>query len=197
MSRSDEIKVLSKDKHVITHPDGIASVMSLHRAGVKSAVKIPGCELWIKYIRDNKPNVYVLGAREDVLDITIQKLTGEGISVVGSHNGFFDVKQKEDILDELVASCADVVVLALGQPKQEKIAHEFLRTHKAIYFCVGGSLDVYSGSVNRAPRLFIKLGLEWLYRLGKQPNRILRQSAIPRFLFQFVLNRDFGRASRE
>ena len=95
-----------------------------------------------------------------------------------------------------INSCggADVVFVCLGEPKQEKFIAENLDEIHATLFCgLGGSLDVFAGVSKRAPDIFIKLGLEWFYRLLKQPSRIGRMMKLPTFLLIVIRERLFGR----
>ena len=110
-----------------------------------------------------------------------------GINICGTANGFFDEKREREIIDEINALKPDLLLVCLGSPKQEK----WISEHKDELDCrlamgVGGTLDVISGKAKRAPDIFIKLGLEWFYRLIKQPTRIVRMMALPKFLFTVI-----------
>ncbi len=191
INENPDIQEMSKLSHVITHADGVASVLCLKKVGLRNAKKIPGCECWLEYVKKYNSSVYLFGASEDVVKMSSEKLQSDNINVVGLHNGFFSEEQYSDIKKEILTLKPDVVVLALGQPKQEKIALELSNLLESRFFCVGGSLDVYSGKIKRAPKIFIRLHLEWLYRLLLEPRRITRQLAIPMFIAKFLFSSGF------
>ncbi len=130
--------------------------------------------------------VFLFGAKPGVAETAKDKL-GEkypGISVVGTHDGYFKPEDEPGIVEEINASGAKLLLVCLGAPKQEK----WIAKHKDeldVNLCmgVGGTLDVFAGTAKRAPKIFIKLNLEWLYRLLKQPSRIGRYAALPKFVF--------------
>ena len=99
----------------------------------------------------------------------------------GTHDGYF--KEDGPVADAIREARADLVFVCLGAPKQEKwIAANGAAAGARLYVGLGGSLDVFAGKVERAPESFQKLGLEWLYRLVKQPSRIGRMAKLPLFL---------------
>lgn len=105
-----------------------------------------------------------------------------GIEVVGTRDGFFAPGQSPTIVASIVASKANVLLVGLGSPKQEYWLEEFLGATKCgVGIGVGGSFDVIAGTVPRAPRVLRRAGLEWLYRLIREPSRWRRQLALPRF----------------
>ena len=176
----------------IGYQDGIGAVMALKKKGF-NAVKIPGVELWLEIIKENykEKSFYLIGASQAVITKTVQKLKRDydGIDLVGYHNGFFDEAEKEKIHKEIIDKKPDVVFVAMGSPRQEYFMNELIATHPALYMGLGGSFDVYTGNVKRAPKLFQVFGLEWSYRLIKQPSRIFRQIVLVRFLTRLLLNR--------
>ena len=93
-------------------------------------------------------------------------------------NDYYDVRLKEErlaLIDDIANRKPDVVFVAMGAPKQELLMEEMSQKHQAIYQGLGGSFDVYTGGVERAPEWWVKHNLEWAYRLIKQPLRIKRQ----------------------
>jgi UDP-N-acetyl-D-mannosaminouronate:lipid I N-acetyl-D-mannosaminouronosyltransferase len=175
----------------IAYPDGIGAVMALKQKGI-SVIKIPGAELWLD-ILDNMPHkkVYLFGSSDDVIEQTVAKLGKDkpDIQIVGYRNGYFTEEEFPAIKEEIVAINPDIVLIALGQPKQEYIAEELYNMHPALYMGLGGSFDVHCGLKKRAPQLFIDLNLEWFYRLLTEPRRIGRQAVLVKFLFLFFLNK--------
>jgi N-acetylglucosaminyldiphosphoundecaprenol N-acetyl-beta-D-mannosaminyltransferase len=105
-----------------------------------------------------------------------------GVAVVGTRDGYFAPGQSSTIVASIVASGANVLLVGLGSPKQEYWLDEFLgATNCPVGIGVGGSFDVLAGTVPRAPQIWQQLGLEWLYRLIREPSRWRRQLALPRF----------------
>ena len=106
--------------------------------------------------------------------------------LAGTHDGYF--KDTQQVVDAInAAGGADAVFVCLGAPKQEKfIAANIDDIHGTLFCGLGGSLDVFAGVSRRAPDIFIKLGLEWFYRLLKQPSRIGRMMKLPKFLFAAI-----------
>lgn len=172
----------------IGYSDGIGAVMALKKHGCKDAVKIPGCELWLKIIerlyKDGK-GFYLVGGKQEVIDETVAKLKEEfnGINIVGYRNGYIKTdEEKEQLLEDIAAKKPDVVFVAMGSPKQELLMEEMIDRHQAIFQGLGGSFDVYTGHVDRAPKWWVDHNLEFAYRLIKQPTRIKRQIHLFRFL---------------
>lgn len=172
----------------IGYCDGIGAVMALKKHGVK-AVKIPGCELWLKVVERLAPlggRFYLVGSKQEVIEETVSKLSNEypGIDIVGYRNGYIKgEEEKSALLDDIVDKKPDVVFVAMGSPKQELLMEEMQRRHPAIYQGLGGSFDVYTGHVGRAPKWWVDHDLEFAYRLIKQPSRIKRQIFLVKFLF--------------
>ncbi len=172
----------------IGYCDGIGAVMACKKHGCKDVVKIPGCELWLKIIaslyKEGK-TFYLVGGKQEVIENTVSKLKEEfsGINIVNYRNGYIKTEEEHN---ELIADIAekkpDVVFVAMGSPKQELLMEEMMKVHPAIYQGLGGSFDVYTGNVKRAPKWWIDHNLEFAYRLIKQPSRIKRQIHLVKFL---------------
>ena len=118
--------------------------------------------------------------------------------VCGTRDGYFKPEETPAIVDEINRSGADILFVCLGAPKQEKWIYENReKLSCSLALGLGGSLDVYAGTVKRAPDLFIKLNLEWFYRLIKQPSRIGRMMNLPRFLFGTLFYKISGKDKKE
>lgn len=179
----------------IGYCDGIGAVMALNKRGYKDVVKIPGCELWLKIIsalyKEGK-SFYLVGGKPAVIEATIAKLKEEfvGINISNYRDGYIKSDEEKQLLIEDIASRKpDVVFVAMGSPKQELLMEEMSQKHQAIYQGLGGSFDVYTGTVDRAPEWWVKHNLEWAYRLIKQPSRIKRQIHLVRFWFLVKLGK--------
>lgn len=170
----------------IGYCDGAGPLALLHRRGYKDAIKVAGCELWLSIIEQfyKTKTFYLVGGKQQVIDETIAKLKQQfkGIKIVGYRNGYI---ANEDERVTLIADVAnqkpDIVFVAMGSPKQELLMEDMLQHHKAIYQGLGGSFDVYTGHVKRAPAWWVKHNVEWLYRLIHQPSRIKRQFKLIKF----------------
>lgn len=174
--------------------DGVGAVWALKKKGFKDAVKIPGCELWLDIIRSSycDKSFYLIGGSQEVIENTVAKLKNEfpGIKISNFRNGYIlDDDEKRDLVNNIKAKKPDVVFVAMGSPKQELLIEEMHRFHPAIYQGLGGSFDVYIGSVQRAPAWWIENNLEWAYRLFRQPTRIKRQIHLVRFLWLLLVNK--------
>jgi len=178
----------------IGYADGIGAVWALRKKGFKNAVKIPGCELWLDIIRHfyNSKTFYLVGATEEVLLQTIEKLKSDfpGIRIKGFRNGYLKTdEERKKLIESITIVKPDIVFVAMGSPKQELLMQEMQEAHQVIYQGLGGSFDVYVGNVERAPEWWVKNNLEWAYRLIKQPSRIKRQIHLVRFFWLLVINR--------
>ena len=174
------------------YPDGIGAVWALRNKGIKNVIKIPGCELWLDIIKQNykSKTFYLIGGKQKVLDQTVLNLKTEypGIKILNYRNGY--IKNDDDeltLIEDIITHKPDVVFVAMGSPKQEVLMEKLHQKHKATYQGLGGSFDVYTGAVKRAPNWWVKNNLEWAFRLFKEPSRIKRQIHLIRFyiLLQF------------
>lgn len=172
------IKNALLDPEIDTIPDGISIVKAAKHYKIKVEERITGCDTMIKLLElanKHHKKIYLFGAKEEVLKKLVDKIKKEysNIKIVGSSNGY--AKDKDNVFKDIIKKQPDLCFVALGIPEQEKlILRHSDRITKGLYMGVGGSFDVISGTKERAPQLFIKLNLEWLYRLIKEPKRIKR-----------------------
>lgn len=147
-------------------------------AGYDIAVKV------LEKIKDGKYKLFLFGGKPGVAEDAKANLEKqyENISIVGCRNGYFKSDEEQGIIDEINASGADIVFVCLGAPMQEKFIDRNRKKLKVkVAMGIGGSLDVFAGRVERAPEFWCKTGLEWFYRLMKEPKRIGRMTALPKF----------------
>lgn len=180
-------------KNTVIIPDGLGTVLASRIVKLPVKEKIAGIEVMEALIekcsREGK-SIYLLGARQNILEECIKNLLNKysGLNIAGSHNGYFDLDSCEDIIMDIEESKPYVLFVAMGAPRQDIfIAENMDKLPCKIYMGVGGSFDVFSGKTKRAPTWMIKLGLEWLYRVFKEPWRIKRLSSIPKFLIKVIL----------
>lgn len=176
-------------------PDGVGVKIALMLHGIKQE-QIPGCEFsksLIEKASQNGESIALLGAKQEILDLCIQKLSDEflNLKIAYSRNGYFAKDEEEQIIEDIKNSGAKYLFVALGAPKQEffiKKCKEKGCNVKAVG--VGGSFDVWSGLTQRAPVIWQKLALEWLYRTIKQPERFKRIfPTLPLFLFKVIMDK--------
>lgn len=160
--------------------DGAGAQIALHQKGYKDAVRIPGCELWLKLIEHfyKTKTFYLVGSKTEVIEETVSKLRKDfrDIQIIGYRDGYLTTNEiREALIEDIVEKKPDVVFVAMGSPKQELLMEEIQKRHNAIFQGLGGSFDVYTGRVERAPKWWCEHNLEFAYRLIKQPSRIKRQ----------------------
>lgn len=167
-------------------PDGIGVIYGSRILGTPLPERIPGVE-FAKHLMEQMAvkgkKLFLLGAKPGIAEEAARRLSAEyvGLQVVGTHDGYF--KDDEVVVRAIRESSADVVFVCLGAPKQEKwMRKNGEATGAHLLLGLGGCLDVFSGTVKRAPVLYQKLGLEWFYRLLKNPSRAGRMMKLPLFL---------------
>jgi N-acetylglucosaminyldiphosphoundecaprenol N-acetyl-beta-D-mannosaminyltransferase len=134
--------------------------------------------------------VYCLGAADDILQRTISEFERlhPGIVIAGSQNGYFSSEQEEAVATAIRDSRADVLFVAITSPKKERFMAKWSALMNVpVVHGVGGSFDVVAGKVKRAPELWQKLGLEWLYRVKQEPGRLWKRYAVTNALFTWML----------
>ena len=170
------------------YPDGISIVRSIRKKYPQASVqRIAGADLWEALMeragREGTP-VFLIGGRQAVLDETCDKLRRQwNVNIVGAQDGYFAPAEQDALFARVAASGAKLVTVALGSPRQELLMLA-CRTQwpDALYMGVGGTYDVFTGHVKRAPKIWQRLGLEWLYRLIRQPSRLRRQLKLLKYL---------------
>ncbi|WP_248930029.1 WecB/TagA/CpsF family glycosyltransferase [Paenibacillus hamazuiensis] len=174
-------------------PDGIGIVLASRWRGEPIAERVTGYELLVELLSIGQRHgwsFYLLGADEETNRIAAEKIAEQypGVRIVGRHNGFYKLEEEAGIVKEIAAAEPDFLIVAMGAPRAEHWIYKYKSAVRAkVAFGVGGSLDVIAGKVKRAPVIWQKLNLEWLYRLLSQPSRWRRQLALPIFAFRALL----------
>ena len=170
-------KVLLSETTTIV-PDGIGVIKGLESLGISTEGRVTGVALAAHLFAEAsrlKKKIYLYGAKPEVNDKMAEVIAKEypDAILVGRKHGYgFN---GDEVFDEIVSLQPDVILVALGIPAQELLIHKHLdRLEKGVLVGVGGSFDVLSGTKKRAPKLFVKLNLEWLYRIACEPKRIKR-----------------------
>ncbi|WP_337840269.1 WecB/TagA/CpsF family glycosyltransferase [Rheinheimera sp.] len=175
----------------IRYADGMGVVKVMRRKLKRKVQRIPGCELWQALMAKaavTKTPVFLVGAKPEVLQETVAKLQAMGVQVVDAQDGYF--KDEEALIQRIAQSGAKMVTVAMGSPRQELfIGNCQQQLPDAYYMGVGGTYDVFTGHVKRAPALWCKLHLEWAYRLLSQPSRIGRQMNLVTFVWRYLTHK--------
>lgn len=170
------------------YADGISVVRSIRKKYPQAQVdRVAGADLWEALMeragREGTP-VFLLGGKPEVLAQTEAKLRAQWqVNIVGSQDGYFRPEDRQALFERIRESGAKIVTVAMGSPRQEILMRDCRTVYPdALYMGVGGTYDVFTGHVKRAPAIWQRLGLEWLYRLLSQPSRLTRQLRLLRYL---------------
>lgn len=192
-----EIVMKAKDniefKNIINNaalviPDGIGIIKAGNILGTPLKERVAGYDLICNLFEEGKDgsiSFYFWGSKPGIAEKAKQKIKEKypNLNVVGTHNGYFNDDEEKEIVKEIAELKPDVLLVGLGMQKQEMIINKYLNSHMfKIGIGCGGSIDVISGEVKRAPKIFIKMHLEWFYRLLKEPTRLKRMMILPEFI---------------
>ena len=191
-AKNEEFANILKNADIII-PDGIGIKIGFKIKGIEID-RIAGIELAYNILakaNDENLPVALIGAKSEILALACKNLKSkiQNLNIVYSRDGFFKEDEEDSIVENIALLEAKVVLVALGAPKQDLFIQKLKQACKgAIFVGVGGSFDVWSGVVKRAPIAFQKLGLEWLYRTIMQPSRFKRIfPTLPRFIFRVIM----------
>lgn len=183
----------------LRYPDGVGAVWAAKQQGVAEVERVPGIELaehvLARVAQENIP-VYFLGAEPGVAEEAAArcKATHPGLRVAGIHHGYFGAQEEEAVVDEIRASKARILLVAMGAPRQESFLLKYRhQLGVRVGLGIGGSFDVWSGRVRRAPQWTRRYGVEWLWRLASKPSRIGRQKALAGFVRDVMRHAEYGR----
>lgn len=170
-------KMLLNDNNILV-PDGISIIKKAKQYNINIKERITGVDISSKALEicnKNKKSIYLFGSKKKVLDKLIISIKQKypNINIVGFSDGY--VEDKDKIMKEIISLSPDLILIALGVPNQELLINKYIeKAKKGVFIGVGGTFDVLSGYKKRAPKLFIKLNLEWLYRIICEPTRLKR-----------------------
>jgi N-acetylglucosaminyldiphosphoundecaprenol N-acetyl-beta-D-mannosaminyltransferase len=171
-------------------PDGIGLIIASRLKNMGLRERVTGIDTMEKVLRlcdENNRSIFMLGGKpgrgEKALENIMRRYPG--IREVAAHHGYFTKDEETEVLEIIQQQAPDVLFVCLGSPRQEVWIHR----HREQLNCrlamgTGGSVDVFAGEVKRAPVVFQKIGLEWLYRLIQEPSRFKRMTVLPVFLWQ-------------
>lgn len=190
--KDDAFKNLLNDADLLT-ADGIgvvyASKILKKPINERAAGFDIACEV-LNRIKGTSHSLFMLGGKPGVAEKAKENLLKKypGLNIAGYRNGYFKPEEEREIVEEINKSGADLLFVCLGAPKQEKWLAKHGSALKArVAMGIGGSLDVFAGTAERAPKFYCDHGLEWFYRLMKEPSRAGRMLALPKFGFTVLL----------
>ncbi len=171
-------------------PDGEGIVLASKKLGTPLSEKVAGVEFGLDCVclaAERGYSLFLLGGKEGVAQKAASELQKRfpALKIAGARNGYFEreTSENESVITEINESGAHILFVCLGAPAQEIwVKKNIEKLSPLLICCLGGSLDIYSGNAKRAPRLFIKLRLEWFWRLLKEPTRLPRMMKLPKFL---------------
>lgn len=193
-----EMARLIREAEMVT-ADGAGVLLAARISGSPLPERVAGYDLMLACLQEAERQavpVFFLGARPEVLQAALVRMREmfPGLVISGSHHGYFQDAEGEAIAAGIRQRRPRLLFVALGAPRQDKwIFHHKGQLPPCVAIGVGGSLDVLAGKARRAPRWMQKAGLEWLYRLLREPSRLARMSVIPLFLFKVAWRRLTGK----
>ena len=191
--RDESIKSILNSASLLT-ADGIGVVKAAQIVRNPIKERAAGYDISIRLMermeKEGK-SLYLFGSKPEIVKTAYEKLKEKhpALNISGYSDGYFDKEKEAEIINDINEKNPDVVFVCLGCPKQEKwIAENKDKLRCKVLIGLGGCLDVYAGYVKRAPDIFIKLNLEWFYRLLKEPNRFVRMLDLPKFALKVILH---------
>lgn len=182
---NDYFQTISQADYIT--PDGIGILKGATMLGTPLTERITGFDTMtalFEIANQNSYSVYLLGAKEEVLQAACQNVAKQypNVTIVGQHNGYFDDQEEQKIVADIERTQPNIILAALGFPKQETFIEANRHKVNAIWMGVGGSFDVLSGTVSRAPKIWQKMHLEWFYRFASHPSRLNRFPALIEYM---------------
>ncbi|WP_291571203.1 WecB/TagA/CpsF family glycosyltransferase [Clostridium sp. UBA4548] len=178
--------------NAIIIPDGVGTIIAAKMVKQPVKEKTAGIEVMDEIVRrcaETNKGIYLVGASQEIIEQCVLNLKKKypDLNILGYHNGFFDQENCDDIIGDIKEKSPYALFVAMGAPRQENFIIKYMDELPCkVFMGVGGSFDVIAGKVNRAPKWMINIGLEWFYRVAKEPWRVKRLSSIPKFLIQVI-----------
>ena len=187
------LEVLSKSDLCI--PDGIGLIYASRIQKLGLTARVTGVDLMkkiLEYSNTLEKSIYILGGKPNVAQLACENIknTFSSIQVLGFHDGYFSQEDEKKIIQEINEAKPDILFVALGAPRQEKWIYQHKKNlNVKVAMGVGGCVDIWAGTAKRAPDVFQRLGMEWFYRLMKEPWRYKRMLALPRFMIKVLFKK--------
>lgn len=194
-AQSDPGLFLTLHDAALVTADGMGVLLAARILGQSLPERVAGVDLVHSLAQQGERagwRFYLLGAKPEVLAAAQEQLEMlyPGLQIVGSHHGYFAPEDNETIIENIRMSQSEILLVAMGAPKQDKWLHDYLsKTGAIVGIGVGGTFDILAGTAKRAPLWMQRLGLEWLFRLWQQPSRWRRTLALPRFVWAVFCQR--------
>lgn len=196
------VDLLNRGDMVTADGIGIVYAGKLNKKPLKG--RVTGYDMSIKMLEianEKAYSLYLLGGKDGVTKIASENILKDypNIKIAGYHHGYFqgphtgdqETETSLNVIEDINSSKPDIIFVGLGFPKQEKwIDINRDKIYGKIAIGNGGVMDILAGNMTRAPEIWQKIGMEWLYRLIKEPSRIKRQVIIPKFLLEVIFRRD-------
>ncbi len=197
-AKSDESLMKALKSSDMNIPDGIGLVIAskIHRLGLIE--RVTGIDLMgkvLEFCDYSRKSIYILGGKPGVAEMASHNIQEKypNIQIKGYRDGYFKGEEENDVIEGINEVSPDILFVALGAPKQEKWIHEHRKALGVkVAMGVGGCVDVWAGTAKRAPKIFQILGLEWLYRLLKEPWRFKRMLALPKFMIKVLISKNIS-----
>ncbi|WGS64203.1 WecB/TagA/CpsF family glycosyltransferase [Marinitoga aeolica] len=174
----------------ISIPDGIGVVKYLEKWGYATE-RCPGIDTMLKICEWQEHKIFLLGSQPGIADKAKNHLKEKfpQISIVGTHHGYF--KNHNEVIEKINNSGAEILFVGMGVPKQEEFIYKNIhKLNVKMAMGVGGSIDVISGKIPRAPKVFQIFGLEWLYRMLREPKRFKKLPDLMNFYFKIYRSKE-------
>ena len=186
----------------IINADGASVILASKRLNCKLPERVAGIDLMQNLVELSAKKgyrIYLLGAKQEIVEKTAQvlKTKYKNLEIAGIRNGYFKESDWQNISDELKNQKPDLVFVGITSPKKEYLI-EFLQSdgNNCIFMGVGGSFDVISGNIPRAPKWMQKMNLEWLFRMIKEPRRLFKRYIVGNTTFMLAVSRAKRKATR-
>ncbi len=193
------LEILNQADLVLPDGSGVVLASKILKKPLKE--KVAGVDFasnLLTILEQQGKSLYLLGAKPGIAELAAVKMRSlhPKLMIAGMHDGYF--QNDSDVIEEINRLSPDVLFVCLGVPRQERFMAEHRHELQVrMMIGLGGTLDSFAGTVKRAPKWMIRMNLEWLYRLIKEPWRFRRMLRLPKFLFAVIRRRNGGTASWE
>lgn len=192
MAQSDRKLLEIVNSADLVTPDSIGILWAAKRFGTPLPERVSGVDI-VQHLCEKGATtgyrVYILGAAPGIADAAAENLRAKypGLQIVGTHHGFFKPEETESVIASVREAQPDILFVAMGIPMQEKWIYDHMaELNVPVSMGVGGTFDVISGKVKRAPKWMQRNGLEWFYRLASNPRKIRKCIALPVFVLMVL-----------
>jgi len=196
--RAEKDKKLQRiiNKADLVLPDGIGLVWAVRQLAGKNTERVTGVDLTWRILEEGNKNawrIFLLGSKQGVAEKAVCELRNKYPEIVfDSHHGYFSEAEEPEVLEKIEKLAPHILLVGIGAPRQENWNASY-KGNAGVRIGVGGTLDVLSGEVRRAPKFYCDHNLEWLYRLIKEPSRLRRQYILPLYVLRVLRKKYKGR----